>query len=169
MQRSFLWGSCFSFKGRDVGTLSAGGGMGFSSLGRFCFARSIMAGLVVDPMKWGGCKAKNLCGSETAGHGSTPEHCLGGATTASRGLQPDSEGFGFSPTTSWGPPQPLCPAQGGGGSFCPTPQPCPGDNMPSGLSRRFSAHAILPVHVAGVSAGPWGRKGVSSAWEKGAR
>ena len=60
-----------------MGSLSAGEGMGCSSLGRFGFPRPIVAGLVVAPMKWGGCKGKNLCGGETAGDGGTPEHCLG--------------------------------------------------------------------------------------------
>lgn len=74
---SFLHGSCICFKGREVGSLSAGEGMGFSSLGKFGFPRSIVAGLVVAPPKWGRCKGKNLCCGETAGDGGTLGHCLG--------------------------------------------------------------------------------------------
>lgn len=105
---------------------SAGGGMGFSSLGRFCFPRSIMAGLVVGPMKWGGCNAKNLCGSETAGHGSTLEHCLGGATTASRGYNPTVKASASPPQHLGVPPSPCAQLRVGVAASAPVPSPALG-------------------------------------------
>jgi len=80
-----------------------------------------------------------------------------GDTGCDQGLRCDSEGFSLI----WGSPQPPCLARGGGGSPYPTPQPCPGDDVPSGLRRGVS------LSGSHRPARPRGRRRGGSAWEEG--
>lgn len=110
-----------------MGSLSAGEGMGFPSLEKFGFPRSTGAGLALGPAKWSGCKGKKLCCGETAGDGGTRGHCLGvqplqaGAMTGQRRVR-------LLPRNILGSPPAPVSSSGQGSSFCPTLQPCPGDD-----------------------------------------